>query len=149
MNTTAIAPVKPLTTSERALVWLEVLLAVGAYFGAVGFITGGLDLGEATADLPFGSTVFAGSALALVNGVLPTVVVIGALRRRWWALPGHLVVGIALIGWILVQLAFLGLPPHWLQVLYFVWGVVIVLLALSLRPLDARRQPASAQRHVP
>lgn len=112
--------------------WLEVLLALGAYGGAVGLITGGVDLRGAEADLPFGSMAFGGWMLLLVNGVLPTVVVVGALRRRPWAPLGHLAVGVVLTGWIVVQVGFLGWPPHWLQVLYFLWGIAIVALALRL-----------------
>lgn len=117
----------------RALLWLEVLLAIGAYGGAVGLITGGIDLGEATAELPFGSTAFGGWALLVVNGLLPTVVVVGALRGRPWAETGHLVVGAALIGWIVVQVSLLGWPPHWLQILYFLWGWAILGLAIQRR----------------
>lgn len=119
--------------TERALLTLEILLAVGAYGGAIGLASGGLDLGEATARLPLQSLVLAGLALGLVNGVLPTVVVVGALRRRPWAPLGHLVVGVALTGWIVVQVAILGPPVHWLQALYLVWGLVVVALALRHR----------------
>jgi hypothetical protein len=77
--------------------------------------------------------VFGGLALALVNGVFPTVVIIGALRRRPWTVWGHMAVGAALIGWIIVQVALLGPPVHWLQVLYFVWGLVMLVLALRVR----------------
>jgi hypothetical protein len=120
-------------TTERALLWLEALLAIGAYGGAIGLVTGGVDIGDATADLPFGSTTFGGWALLVVNGILPTVVVVGALRRRRWADVGHLVVGVALIGWIVVQVSLLGWPPHWLQILYFVWGWAILGLAVRHR----------------
>ncbi|MFP4148767.1 MAG: hypothetical protein ACLFUG_04175 [Nitriliruptoraceae bacterium] len=116
--------------TRRSLLWLEALLAIGALAGAVGLITGGVDLGDLTADLPFGSTAFGGWALLLVNGVLPTTVVIAALRGRSWAELGHLAVGIALIGWIVVQVGLLGWPPHWLQVLYLLWGWVILVLAV-------------------
>jgi hypothetical protein len=117
---------------EIALLWLEALLAVGAYGGAVGLIVGGVDLGEATASLPFGSAVFAGIALGLVNGVLPTVVLIGALRRAHWARVGHLVVGLSLVAWIVVQVLVLGPPLHPLQALYFAWGWIIAALAVRL-----------------
>ena len=118
--------------TERVLLWLEALLALGAFGGAVGLVTGAADLGPATADLPFGSTILAGVALAVVNGVLPTVVLVGALQRRRWAQQGHLLVGFALVAWVIVQIGFLGWPPHWLQVLYFVYGWGIVALAVRL-----------------
>lgn len=122
------------------LVVMEALLAVGAYGGAVGLVTGGVDLGAATADLPFGSAVFGGVALAVVNGLLPTVVVVGALLRRPWASAGHLLVGIALAGWIVFQVALIGLGS-WLQVAYFGYGLVIVFLSLALMK---QRSPAHA-----
>ena len=112
--------------------WLEGLLAVGAYGGAIGLISGGIEIGEAAASLPFGSLVFAGICLALVNGVLPTIVLIGALRRRRWAQVGHLVVGLALVAWIVAQVAILGPPLHPLQAIYFAWGWIIAALAAKL-----------------
>jgi hypothetical protein len=119
---------------ERTLLWLEVLLAIGAFGGAAAFLLMGEEfLGAGTADLPFASPVLAGLALACVNGVLPTVVVIGTLQRRPWARLGHLVVGLALVGWVVVQVAFLGWPPHWLQLTYLAYGVVITALAVRLR----------------
>jgi hypothetical protein len=126
---TAVARPTGRTAAERALLWLEALLALGAYGGAIGLIVGGVDLGEATADLPFGSTVFAGVALGVVNGLLPAVVLVGALRRAAWARAGHWLVGVALTLWIVVQVGFLGWPPHWLQILYFCYGLAILALA--------------------
>jgi hypothetical protein len=122
-----------------ALLLLEGLLALGAFGGAVGFLVMGADLmGEGTTQLPFASPVLAGIALGLVNGVLPVVVLVGALRERAWARTGHLVVGVALVAWIVVQVAFLGWPPAALQWIYLVYGLAIVLLALRLRSEAAR-----------
>lgn len=131
--TTAVARSSGRSAAERTLLWLEGLLALGAYGGAIGLIVGGVDLGEATADLPFGSTAFAGAALAVVNGLLPTVVLVGALRHARWAHTGHWMVGAALTLWIVVQVAVLGWPPHWLQVLYFFYGLAILALAWRIR----------------
>lgn len=114
------------------MLWLEALLAIGAYAGAIGLISGGLGLGQAAASLPFGSLAFAGICLAIVNGALPTIVLIGALRRHRWARPGHLVVGLALVAWIVTQVAVLGPPLHPLQAIYFAWGWIIAALAAKL-----------------
>ncbi|MFY1633154.1 hypothetical protein ACN27F_07680 [Solwaraspora sp. WMMB335] len=113
------------------------MLAISAIGGSLGLITGGFDLGPATSDLPFASPVLAGAALAVVNGVLPGVVVIAAINRRSWAPVGHLVVGAALVMWIIVQVAFIGLVS-WLQPVFFVYGQVVLGLALNpfLRPPD-------------
>jgi hypothetical protein len=133
--TTVTAPPHPQVRPGvlSSLLWLEALLAIGAFGGAAGFLLLGDDLlGPATADLPFASPVLAGLALALVNGVLPTVVIVGTLQRRPWAIRGHLVVGLALVGWIVIQVAFLGWPPHWVQRAYLVYGAVLTGLALRL-----------------
>jgi hypothetical protein len=124
--------------TERVLLWLEALLALGAYAGAFGLVSGGVDLGPATAKLPFASTAFAGVALGVVNGLLPTIVFVGALQRRSWSLAGHWAVGAALTTWIIVQVGILGWPPHWLQVTYFVYGLAILGLAHRLRRERAR-----------
>lgn len=128
---TATAPLRPL---QRVLVALELLLAVGAFGGALGLVTGALDLHEAADDLPLASPVLGGIALALCNGVLPLVVATGTLRRAPWASVGHLAVGAALIGWIVVQVAFIGFGSA-LQAAYLGYGVVV----LALGALDRRR----------
>jgi hypothetical protein len=117
---------------DRVLIGLEVALAIGAFGGAVGLAGGGTDLGGAVDDLPWGSALLGGLALALVNGVLPAVVAVGALRRRPWARAGHLLVGVALMGWIVVQVALIGLIS-WMQPFCFVWGAAILVLGLAAR----------------
>jgi hypothetical protein len=131
-------------SSRLALIWLEVLLAVGAVGGAFGLITGTLDLGEYTDDLPWQSPLIAGIALLVVNGVLPAAVALGELRRRRWAGVGHLVVGSALIGWVAVQVAFIG-ANSFLQLVYLAYGIVIVVLARSRRRRRMNR-PARLRR---
>ncbi|WJK35081.1 hypothetical protein [Solwaraspora sp. WMMA2065] len=129
---------------ERVLIGLETFLAVSAVGGAVGLTTGGMDLGPVTADLPFASPVLAGAALAAVNGVLPGVVVVAAVSRRSWAPLGHLVVGAALVLWIVVQVAVIG-PVSWLQPVFLGYGLAVVGLALRLplRPtVGAAETPA-------
>jgi hypothetical protein len=128
------------TPFRSTLLGLEAFLAVGAYGGATGLILAGPAMvgDEVVAALPFASPVFAGIALAIVNGLLPTVVFVAELRRARWASAGHLLVGAALVTWIVVQVAFLGWPPHWLQITYFVYGLVILGLAGMARGRSAR-----------
>lgn len=115
--------------AERALLVLETLLAIAAFGGAAGFLLAWPGFTDLAASLPFdGSLVVAGVALALVVGVLPTLVVIGTLRRRRWARPGHVVVGVALILWVVVQVVVLGPPISPLQVVYLVYGIAIAWL---------------------
>jgi hypothetical protein len=117
--------------AEQRLRWwligLEVLLALGAFGGAYGLISGTMALEGSSSDLPSNSPVFGGVALAVVNGVLPAVVAYGAARRARWAETGHLVVGVVLMGWILVQIGFIGVVS-WLQPALFAWGAVILAL---------------------
>jgi hypothetical protein len=135
------APLRERSTTERSLLGLEAFLALGAYGGAVALMTDTIDLAEATARLPFdGSTFFAGAALGLLIGVLPTVVLVATLRRRPWTPWGHVAVGTVLTSWIVVQVLVLGPPVAALQVIYFLYGLVI--LALALRHVRAARRPA-------
>ncbi len=133
---TTVEPRVPARTPARTiLLWLEAVLAIGAFGGAAGLVLAGPEmLGDAVvADLPFASPVFAGIALAIVNGLLPTVAFVAELRGARWAVAGHLLVGSALVAWIVVQVAFLGWPPHWLQITYFVYGWGILGLAAKAR----------------
>ena len=127
--------------AERAVLWLEGLLALGAFGGAAGLLTGAVDLGAATADLPWGSTTLAGWALLAVNGLLPMGVLVTALRRHPAARLGHVAVGMALVAWITVQVAFLGWPPHWVQIVYFIYGVAIIALAVPLQHALSSARP--------
>ncbi len=84
------------------------LIALSAWGGALGLLTGFLSLTpEIDARLPFGSPAFGGLALAFVVA-LPTTVL------AWFAWHGDprtdlaaLVSGTLVIGWIVVELAFI------------------------------------------
>lgn len=121
----------PREATERLLIGLEVVLSLSAFGGAAGVAFGGI-LGDTVERLPFGSARFAGAALALVNGVWPVAVAVGSLRRQEWATWGHLTVGVALMGWIVVQVSFLGPPIVGLQIFYFILGATIAGLAWLL-----------------
>lgn len=115
---------------ERWLVGLEAFLGVWAIAGAVGLATGRVDLGDSVDDVPASSPVLAGLALGVLVGVPAIVVAAGAWRGRRWARPLHGAVGWMLIGWIVVQVAFIGLVS-WLQPVFVLYGAVIVVLALQ------------------
>ncbi len=120
---------RPLDVTERVLVGAELLLALGGLGGSVGVLTGVIDFGSVTSDLPFQSPVLAGVALGVLNGLIPLVAAVGTLRRTAWAPIAHVVVGTVLMGWIVVQVGFIGLGS-WLQPFYFVYGAVVTSLAL-------------------
>jgi hypothetical protein len=121
---------------ERALIALEILLAVGAYGGGFGLISSHWNPGAflSTAELqgtPFSSWLIPGVLLVLLNGVLPTAVAIGAMAAAPWARRGHALVGLVLTCWIVVQVAMIGYG-HPLQAVYLAWGIVMLVLGLML-----------------
>jgi urea transporter len=125
---------------DRTLVGLEAFLAFGAFGGGAALI--GSPAGEALRmpvsmldGTPFSDWRIPGLLLVGINGVLPSVVAAGTMMRRPWAQRGHVVVGAALSGWILGQVAMIG-GWHPLQIGYFGMGAAITGLALGnlLRP---------------
>lgn len=130
-----------LSARERLLVVLEVLLAVGALAGAVGMqVLGDEFAGEGFDGLPFETMLVPSVALALVNGVFPLVVAAGAVRGARWAPLGHLAVGAALLGWMVVQLWFIG-GGNWLQAVYLALAVILLALAAPAFTLRDRTRP--------
>jgi hypothetical protein len=95
------------TTFHR--VWLVVLagfVAVSAYGGAVGLITGWLRRSASmTGRLPLGSPVFAGIALACVVAAPATVAAVLAWRRHPRYRDAATLAGVLLVGWIVVEVA--------------------------------------------
>ena len=81
-------------------------VAVSAYAGAAGLISGWLRLGSTmTARLPFHSPGFAGVALACVVAVPATGAALLAWRRHPRARDAATLAGVLLVGWIVVEVA--------------------------------------------
>lgn len=81
-------------------------------------------------DTPFPDYSIPGAILFTVLGLLPTGVAWALWTRRAWARTGALLVGAALVIWILVEVLMIGYqarPP--LQAVYGALGVAILLLA--------------------
>ncbi|HEY0216332.1 MAG TPA: hypothetical protein VGC57_08070 [Cellulomonas sp.] len=116
---------------RRTLAALGIVTAVGAAVGAVGFLSGTLDLGaEILARTPFASWVWPGVALAVLVGVPTAVTAVAALRRSRRT-PGLAVgSGLVLAGWIAAQ-------PVWLHVVH-PFTVVFALVAVALVGLGLR-----------
>ena len=114
------------------LVGLEVALSIAAFSGAIGLLTGAIPLTGDLQGVPYASPVLAGLSLAVLNGVLPAVAAVAELRRTTWATLAHVVVGVTLIGWIVVQISIIGLDS-WLQPFMAGWGATILLLAGAAR----------------
>jgi len=113
----------------RILFVLEVALSIGAFGGALYLITNPRSAmtAEALSRLPFSTWTIPGNLLAVCVAVPSAVVAVGAATRRAFAHIGHPLVGAALTGWILVQVAVIG-PVSWLQPVMFAWGLVILIL---------------------
>jgi hypothetical protein len=110
-------------------VWLIILagfVAISAYGGAVGLITGWLrPTASMTQNLPFGSPVFAGIALTCVVAVPATVVAVLAWRRHPRDRDAATLAGILLLGWIVVELAVVRQFSA-LQAVYGLAGLALV-----------------------
>lgn len=139
-ETAGARPDEPLDASTRVTVALEGLLAVSAFAGSFGLMSGTLSMGDAEKRLPFGSPVLGGVALAAFVAIPATVAAVGAFRRRRWAREAHLVTGGLLMAWIVVETAFIG-PSSALQPIMFVWGAAI--LGLGGRPFRRPATPAA------
>ncbi|WAL68947.1 hypothetical protein ORV05_14635 [Amycolatopsis cynarae] len=99
------------------------LIAVLAYGGAVGLISGMLDLGdEIEARLPFRSPVFGGAALAVVVGVPMTVAAWLAARRDTRSSIAAVIAGSLLVGWIAVEIGFVQ-SYSWIQPVFAFAGL--------------------------
>jgi hypothetical protein len=84
---------------------------------------------------PFGSFLIPGLILFLVHGVGNIVSAILCFRMRRIAAFSGMLFGFALIIWIYVQVTMIG-GGHWLQYLYFVFGLVLVILGVAMRELE-------------
>lgn len=100
---------KPAPTRHRqALAAFAFVNALAALGGAVGLMTGVLDMGaELNGRLPFASPVIGGLALTLLVAVPFSIVAVAAWRDDWRADLFAAACGTLLVGWILVQLAFI------------------------------------------
>lgn len=103
-----------MSTARRRPLLVSLLAALIAFQGISG-IAGGVGLvldpsGRAIGldprwldGSPFPDYLVPGAILMIVLGIVPLVVAIGVLRRREWAWLASLLVGIALIVWIVVE----------------------------------------------
>jgi hypothetical protein len=111
---------------------LEVGLCVAAFGGAAYLISSPHTAmtPESLARTPFSSWLVPGFLLAACVAVPAAVVAYGSVTRRTYAHVGHPLVGVALIGWIVVQLVVIG-PVSWLQPVMAGWGLVILVLGVA------------------
>jgi hypothetical protein len=92
--------------NRTALVAYAGFIALSAFFGSAGMISGLLPVGSPlAARLPFHSPVFAGIALALVVGLPASFVAALSWRRHPRTPDAAELAGLLLIGWIAAELA--------------------------------------------
>jgi hypothetical protein len=110
------APPAPSLVPEKASregrrPWLALYaaqLASGAWGGAMGLATGFLALPRSLEErLPFASPFIGGAALAVLVAIPATVLMLMAWRGHRWSLYAAVSDGLLLIGWIVVEVAFL------------------------------------------
>ncbi|NKQ51836.1 hypothetical protein HFP15_02955 [Amycolatopsis sp. K13G38] len=106
------------------------LIAIFAYAGAAGLITGSIDFGDViNGRLPFGSPVFGGVALAVIVGVPMTAVTYFGSKRDTRTSPAAVVAGTLLVGWIVVEIGFVR-SYSWLQPVCAFAGLAVALEGL-------------------
>ena len=114
------------------------VMATAAVAGAVGLISGSLDLGATvTARLPADSPELAGVALAVVVALPMTAAAVAGARRLPASDDLAVLAGSALIGWIVVEAAVIR-TFSWLQPACLLYGAVVAAIGLL-----ARRLPTS------
>jgi hypothetical protein len=79
----------------------------------------------------FDNYAIPGIILFFVLGIVPLVTFFGLLRERYWAWLTALIIGIALIIWIIVEILVIGYktqPP--LQLIYGITGILIIIISV-------------------
>lgn len=128
---------RPAGGHHRLLATFAGINALSAWFGVLGLIGGGLSFGtELNERLPLDSLVLAGVALAAVVALPSTVLAVLAWRGDPRTPAMTVLVGVLLIVWIAVQLAFLQ-SFSFFQPLYTAIGVAFLVTG---RHLDHRRR---------
>jgi hypothetical protein len=118
---------------------LQAFIGLGGIAGGVGLIAdpSGGNVGmsvEALAGTPFGDYLIPGLVLLTVNGLGSLAGSVMTFRRSHLAAEVAIGLGAFLLVWIVSQVYWIGLV-HWLQPLYFGFGVLELGLGYLLRRL--------------
>jgi hypothetical protein len=131
--TTTMPATRSRNGTRIALVLLELLIGLNAVWGGVMLMTDSWKLGHDWLDnTPFDSWFLPGLALLLVIGGSQLAAAATLLARRPYAREASIVAGQVLIGWIIVQLAWLQVFHPVMQPAMLAAGLVIASLAWRL-----------------
>ena len=124
---------------KRQIIWLGILQAfigVGAVPAGIVMIynPSGSDLGmtvEMLINSPFANFLIPGIFLLGLNGIGSLIGALASFLRYRSAGKIAIGLGLFLILWIFIQVYWLGL--HWLHILYFILGIIELVLGLKLQ----------------
>jgi len=129
---------RPSVGSQRALIGLEVFAGVGAVYGGFELYRDAWGLSE---DLlqhtPFTTWTWPGVLLLVVVAVPMLGAAVLELARSSWAFIASMLAGLALAGWIAVQLLVMGYQLT-LQPLMLIIGLAVAMLAWVVHPAGSR-----------
>jgi len=130
----------PRRSRHRGIAVVTGLMAVAGYAGALGLVGGGIDLGEPiTSRLPLHSPILGGIALLSIVAVPMTAASIATWRGTAHADQLAIVAGLALLGWIAVELAFIR-SFSWLQPVCAAYGFAVAVTGWRARRADFAAQ---------
>jgi peptidoglycan/LPS O-acetylase OafA/YrhL len=118
----------------KILITFILIQAISGLAGGIGLISDptGASLRipqEWLTNSPFKDYLIPGIILFTVLGIFPAIVSIGLWKEKYWGWLGSLLLGFALLIWIIVEIIIIGYqsnPP--LQLIYGILGIVILLL---------------------
>ena len=127
---------KSFRVTKTLLVILFVFLSLSGLFGIIFLIDPSGALVEMPLShldkLPIDTFFLPGLYLLIVYGIGSAIIIVGLLRKLFWAPVAGLLLGLVLIGWVIGQIILWG-EPAMLQYLYLSVGAAIFLLSLMIR----------------
>jgi hypothetical protein len=135
---------------RAAVIGVNLFEAVSAIVGAVGLVVGFMDIPvSALATTPF--TDFTVPALLLgvvVGGSALVAAIVTALGIRRWDALATAAAGCITLGWLTIEIAMIGLVV-WAQAIWWLVGLLMVVLAVILWHMESDVKPVSQRSHQP
>ncbi len=120
-----------MTFKRNIIIGTASFIAVTAFAGAVGLITGALNApSEWLTHTPFTTYTVPGIMLALFVGGSATLTLLATWRKWSYAPLATLLSGIVLLAWILGEVGTIQ-QLSWLQFLYIILGVLLLSLSYT------------------